>query len=124
MQTEGAASQVHGYVMAVASETIRNQMRARDPSVHANMVSAALSTLSTAPQAKPKASLHADDIVRGDRFMCIKELCHKVGMGKSTIYRWIDDGQFPEGVKLASQMVRWRESVIDAWMASLSSDAR
>jgi prophage regulatory protein len=60
-------------------------------------------------------------IVAGDRLLTIKEVGFKVSMGRSTIYRWITEGRFPPGIELSVGMVRWRESVIDAWIAAISS---
>lgn len=107
--------------MAVVSTIIRKQMRDRAKLAYAPLPPARFEPEPTRTRWKAKPS--ADDIVPGDRFLSMKELCHKVGMGKSTVYRWIDEGRFPPGIELAPQIVRWRESVIDAWMASFSSGA-
>jgi len=54
----------------------------------------------------------------GDRLLRLKEVARKAGMGRSTIYRKMDQGSFPKPVRIDA-MVRWRESDVDAWIASL-----
>ena len=54
-----------------------------------------------------------------DRLMRRQEVEEVTGLGHSTIYRKMDDGTFPQSVKVTSRSVRWRESDIEAWMESL-----
>lgn len=61
-------------------------------------------------------------ITTGERLLRIHDVARKVAMGRSTIYRWIAAGRFPAGLELAPQVTRWRESDIDAWIATF--DAR
>jgi excisionase family DNA binding protein len=42
---------------------------------------------------------------------------HSVGLGRSTIYRWIDDGRFPGPIEIGPGCVRWREDEVEAWKA-------
>jgi prophage regulatory protein len=44
----------------------------------------------------------------------------RCGIGRSTIYEWMARGLFPQPIRLGVRMVRWRESDIDAWLASRS----
>ena len=94
---------VHGNLLAVASELIRKQVRARAMSTYSPIPPAVLVDQAFA-QTKPKAKPRAVDIVCGERLLCIKEVCHKVSMGKSTVYRWINEGRFPHGIELAPQL--------------------
>ena len=41
-----------------------------------------------------------------------------VGIGRSTLYAWVADGDFPRPVRLGTRAVGWRESDIHAWLAS------
>lgn len=40
----------------------------------------------------------------------------RTGLARSTIYKWIQEGNFPQPVKLGSRIVAWRESDVNAWM--------
>ena len=57
------------------------------------------------------------DIKRGLR---LKEVRHKTGLGRSTIYRWMDEGSFPKSVRLGARSVAWIESEIDDWLQAKS----
>lgn len=41
-----------------------------------------------------------------------------VGLSRSTIYAKVAEGSFPRPIKLGKRAVGWRESDIDAWLAS------
>lgn len=46
----------------------------------------------------------------------VQELCGDVG--RSTLYDWMDRGEFPRPVKLGARAVAWRESDILEWLES------
>jgi prophage regulatory protein len=46
----------------------------------------------------------------------LKELKEKLGVGKSTIYRWIKKGNFPAPIKLGERTVGWLESDLKKWL--------
>ena len=52
-----------------------------------------------------------------DRFISIKEVCAKLGVGKSTIYLWVSLGQFPQSHSLGLRCSRWLESEVLQWIA-------
>lgn len=54
-----------------------------------------------------------------DRLLRIREVMEMTWQGKSTIYRKIAAGTFPRPVSVGGTSVRWRQSDIEAWMASL-----
>lgn len=54
-----------------------------------------------------------------DRLLRRREVEEITGLSRSAIYRKISEGTFPRPVKIGSTAVRWRESDIEAWMASL-----
>ena len=35
----------------------------------------------------------------------------------ATIYRWIKEGRFPKPIRLGANMVRWKASDIESWVA-------
>lgn len=51
----------------------------------------------------------------------LPEVLGLVGLSRSTIYRWIDCGQFPVPVKLGQRAVAWRSAEIHAWIESRQS---
>lgn len=61
--------------------------------------------------------------VSGERLLRLKEVMLKTSMGSSTIYRKINQDEFPKPVRISPAMVRWRESEIDAWIVALSMQA-
>lgn len=40
------------------------------------------------------------------------------GQSKATIYRWVKNGEFPPPLRLGGNSVGWRESDVQAWVAS------
>ena len=47
----------------------------------------------------------------------------RTGLARSTIYKWMREGNFPQPVKLGTRLVAWRESDIDAWMEACEARA-
>lgn len=56
------------------------------------------------------------DPERPSRLIRIKEVQHRVGLGRSTIYRWVDQDKFPKPVQLGGHLVAWNEAEIDQWI--------
>lgn len=50
------------------------------------------------------------------RFVRLREVLHRTGLGRSTIYRWMDEGKFPKSVHLGGRSVAWIEHEIDEWL--------
>lgn len=48
-------------------------------------------------------------------FLRLPAVMHLTGLGRSTIYRLMAEGQFPRPVQLASRAVAWRRPDIDQW---------
>lgn len=55
---------------------------------------------------------------RISRLIRFREVQHRVGLGRSTIYRWIAEGKFPKPVQLGGYAVAWAEDDIQAWIGS------
>ena len=53
---------------------------------------------------------------RGLRYLRLREVCKRIGVGHSTIYRMIADGEFPQQLKLSERTAVWVESEVDAFM--------
>lgn len=45
-----------------------------------------------------------------------------VGLSRSTIYAMIAEGRFPKPVKLGKRAVGWRESDVNAWLNSRTTE--
>tara|TARA_R110001592_G_scaffold200097_1_gene448892 strand:+ start:360 stop:575 length:216 start_codon:yes stop_codon:yes gene_type:complete len=50
------------------------------------------------------------------RLIRLKEVQNRVGLGRSTIYRWMDEGKFPRSHSLGGYAVAWLEADIDSWI--------
>jgi prophage regulatory protein len=53
---------------------------------------------------------------RGLRYIRLPEVCARVGLKRSTIYRLIGLGRFPKHIKLSEHASAWIESEIDNFM--------
>ena len=56
-----------------------------------------------------------------ERLLRIREVVEITALSRSTIYRMMNAGQFPQSVKITSRSVRWKLSDINAWMDSKTS---
>ena len=55
---------------------------------------------------------------RVTRLIRLPEVQHRVGLGRSTIYRWMSEGKFPKPVQLGGYAVAWAEEEVDGWIAN------
>lgn len=53
---------------------------------------------------------------RVTRLIRLPEVQHRVGLGRSTIYRWMSEGKFPKPVQLGGHTVAWNEVEICDWI--------
>jgi prophage regulatory protein len=56
-----------------------------------------------------------------DRYIRIKELATMLGIGRSTIYKLIQNDKFPKQIKLTERTSVWRLSVINEWIKDRES---
>ena len=54
------------------------------------------------------------------RFIRLREVLHRTGLGRSTVYRWMDEERFPRPIRLGTRSVAWIEHEIDDWLMSRS----
>ena len=67
----------------------------------------------------PQAQVHPGAVdVAAPAFLRLPSVMRVTGLGRSTIYRLMSEGQFPRPVRLASRAVAWRRSEIDGWTAT------
>ncbi|RIV87994.1 helix-turn-helix transcriptional regulator [Aurantiacibacter zhengii] len=62
-----------------------------------------------------------DETDRPTRLIRIREVQHRVGLGRSTIYRWMAEGKFPKPVRLGSYAVAWNDADIENWVKELTA---
>lgn len=58
-----------------------------------------------------------------NRFLRLPDVIQRTGLSKSTIYKMIKEGQFPESVPIYGQSVAWLSSEVSEW-ASARINAR
>ena len=61
---------------------------------------------------------HAPGRAYRDRLLRLADVRFMTGLGKSSIYAAIAEGTFPAAVNVTGYAVAWRESEVDAWIAS------
>lgn len=54
-----------------------------------------------------------------ERFLKLDEVKRRAGLGKSMIYRLIQEGKFPAPYKLSPAASRWCEQELMAWIADV-----
>ncbi|ROM95052.1 AlpA family transcriptional regulator [Pseudomonas brassicacearum] len=52
------------------------------------------------------------------RLIRLKDVKHATGLGRSTIYKYIEEGIFPKSVSLGDRAVAWVESEVMDWIMS------
>lgn len=55
---------------------------------------------------------------RGLRYLRLREVCQRVGLKSSSVYRLIALGKFPKQVKLSERTAAWIESEVESFMES------
>lgn len=53
-----------------------------------------------------------------DRLLTLQEIIDKCRLCRSTIYRLMRAGRFPEPIRVGMRSVRWQESEIDEYLAN------
>jgi len=56
------------------------------------------------------------------RFMRLQEVIQVTGLGRSSIYKQMAEGKFPQGVNLGARSVAWVSDEIDDWMLGRIAD--
>lgn len=52
----------------------------------------------------------------GATLLAVEAVCARVGLGRSTVYRLVDSGEFPRPVKLTAARVAWVEAEVARWV--------
>ena len=71
----------------------------------------------------PREAIVGEEIGKGatesrrvTRLIRLPEVQHRVGLGRSTIYRWMSEGKFPKPVQLGGYAVAWAEDEVEEWI--------
>jgi prophage regulatory protein len=51
-----------------------------------------------------------------DRILRLPEVARMIGVGRSSIYKYVQTGDFPKPLSLEARSVGWKESQITAWL--------
>ncbi len=51
-----------------------------------------------------------------ERILRIKVVLERTGLSRSTLYRKIQDGTFPQQLKIAARCAGWKESAVNDWV--------
>jgi prophage regulatory protein len=54
----------------------------------------------------------------------LRELSARIGLGRSAIYKAIQEGRFPKSVRIGSRAVAWRHQDIEAWLQSRAAERK
>jgi prophage regulatory protein len=54
----------------------------------------------------------------------MNETCRQVALSRSTVYRLIDSGDFPQPIKLSKNSIGFLSSEVEAWKEQRISDSR
>lgn len=50
------------------------------------------------------------------RLIKLKDVMHITGLARSTVYKYIADGNFPKPVSLGERNVAWLQSEVEDWI--------
>lgn len=51
------------------------------------------------------------------------EVESRTGLSRSTIYAWVQAGEFPRPVALGARLVGWRETDVQGWLEARETKA-
>jgi prophage regulatory protein len=54
--------------------------------------------------------------LKTDRFLRKKEVLFRTGLTSSSLYRLMEQGNFPQSVQISERSVAWKESDINRWI--------
>jgi len=52
------------------------------------------------------------------KLLTLKDVCEKLSIKRSSIYLWIQNGQFPEPIVIGERNIRWIESEVEGYIKS------
>lgn len=58
------------------------------------------------------------------RFLRIGEVRERIGLGRTSIYKMVNEGTFPKPVRVLGKKVAWLDSEVDEWMMDRIAEER
>ena len=56
------------------------------------------------------------ETIGAPRLERLRAVCARVGVGRSTIYRWIAEGKFPAPARIGDHTAAWDARLVDRWI--------
>jgi prophage regulatory protein len=56
------------------------------------------------------------------RLIRLKEVMNITGLGRSSVYKFMDEERFPKSVSLGDRAVAWVESEVEMWIEERIAD--
>ncbi|WP_372880291.1 helix-turn-helix transcriptional regulator [Psychromonas sp.] len=50
------------------------------------------------------------------RLIKLQEVIHTTGLGRSSIYKFMEEGEFPKSISLGARTIAWQQSDIQEWI--------
>lgn len=50
------------------------------------------------------------------KYLRLKQVAKKTGLGKSTIWLWVKENKFPQPIKLSPRVTVWEKDKIKEWV--------
>jgi prophage regulatory protein len=61
-----------------------------------------------------------DPALNAQRLLRLAEVSKMLGIGRSTVYKYVNEGRFPSPVNVGYRSVRWKLADVLAWRAKIS----
>jgi prophage regulatory protein len=61
-----------------------------------------------------------DPALNAQRLLRLSEVSTMIGLGRSSIYRYVSEGRFPSPINVGYRSVRWKLADVLAWRAHIS----
>ena len=55
--------------------------------------------------------------MKSQKILSITDVCHLIHRSRKTLWTWVNNGDFPEPIRLRGRAIGWPESVYQEWIA-------
>lgn len=56
-----------------------------------------------------------------EKLLRLKQVVERTNISKATIWRWVKDGTFPKPIRITSRVTVWKNSDVEAYIASVTN---